>query len=60
MKFLPQDQREAFREDVEEVIRNAYAAGWTESKRWPNRSQPPELEIDWSQPGGIRIVELWP
>lgn len=48
--------KEILRADVEEVIRNAYNTAWMESKRWPNRKQPPRLEITWDVPDGIRIT----
>lgn len=51
--------RAELRAEVDELIRNAYAGGWRESKRWPNRKNPPQIEIDWTQPGGVRISEIW-
>lgn len=46
------------RDQVDELIRNAYAEGWREAKKRPDQD-PPLLEIDWTRPGGVRITELW-
>jgi hypothetical protein len=51
--------RSEIRAEIEEMIQNAYAEGWREAKRWPHIQNPPTLEIDWTQPGGVRIAELW-
>lgn len=51
------DDKVVLREEVEEVIRNAYRAGWLESNRWPNHPQPPEVEVLWGYQDGIRIQE---
>ena len=50
--------RPQIRDEVDELIRNDYAEGWREAKQRPE-IEPPALEIDWTQPGGVRITELW-
>lgn len=50
--------RAEVRSEIDEMIRNAYAEGWREAKRRPDQD-PPELEIDWTQPSGVRITETW-
>lgn len=46
------------RAEVDELIRNAYYEGWRESRRRPN-TPAPRLDIDWTQPGGVRVTEIW-
>lgn len=50
--------RAEIRAEVDELIRNAYAEGWREAKQRPD-PEPPVLEVDWTQPGGVRITEVW-
>lgn len=50
--------RQELRAEIDELIRNAYVEGWREAKRRPE-TEPPALKIDWTQPGGVRVTELW-
>jgi hypothetical protein len=50
--------RQELRAEIDEMIRNAYAEGWREAKQRPE-VDPPVLEIDWTQPGGVQITEIW-
>jgi hypothetical protein len=50
--------RAELRAEVDELIRNAYAEGWREARQRPDLD-PPELQIDWTQPGGVRVTEVW-
>lgn len=49
-------ERSLLRSEVEDLIRNAYREGWTESRRRPNQKCP-RLEIDWTNPGGVGVRE---
>lgn len=50
--------RTELRDEIDEMIRNAYREGWREAKQRSDED-PPLLEVDWTQPGGVRINELW-
>lgn len=50
--------REEIRAEVDQVIRNAYYAAWRESRKRPT-AMAPRLDIDWTQPGGVQILEVW-
>ena len=50
--------RAELRSEIDELIRNAYYAAWRESRRRPD-AMAPGLDIDWTQPGGVRLTEIW-
>src|SRR5690349_14333175 len=50
--------RSEIRDEVDELIRNAYAEGWREAKRRPD-SEPPLLDIKWTGTRGVLVTEMW-